>query len=91
LAAFALLLLATMVSKGAMGMGDAKFGALGGIVTGISGVLVMLAAAFIVAGLIALAAMTVGSYSRRDVIPFTPFLVAGTILAIGAGTSHLSP
>jgi prepilin signal peptidase PulO-like enzyme (type II secretory pathway) len=86
--AFVLLLIGAAISRGAMGMGDVKFGVVCGLVTGAIGVAFMLAASFVLGGIYALAMLASGR-SRRDVVPFTPFLVLGTVLALMAGRTYL--
>jgi prepilin signal peptidase PulO-like enzyme (type II secretory pathway) len=86
--AFLLLLVGAAVSRGAMGMGDVKFGVVCGMVTGAIGVAFMLAASFVFGGVYALVMLMAGR-SRRDVVPFTPFLVLGTVLALLAGRTYL--
>ena len=90
LIAFGALLLAVLSSRGAMGMGDAKFGAVCGALVGLSGVATFLVASFVAGGLFAGAALVSRSRARRDVVPFTPFLVAGTLVALGVGHSYLA-
>ena len=85
---FALLLVAVAVSRGAMGMGDAKFGAVCGVVAGIRGVAFMLAASFIAGGAFALLMLALRRRQRRDVVAFTPFLVLGTLLTLAVGRGY---
>jgi leader peptidase (prepilin peptidase)/N-methyltransferase len=89
LLAFGPLLVAVALSRGAMGMGDAKFGALCGTVTGLGGVWLFLAASFVAGGVFASIMLVLRRRTRRDVVPFTPFLVTGTFVALAAGRSYL--
>jgi prepilin signal peptidase PulO-like enzyme (type II secretory pathway) len=75
---FVVLLVAALLGRGAMGMGDVKAGALCGVVVGISGVLPMLALAFIGGGALALALLAARARGLKDSIPFTPLLAGAT-------------
>jgi leader peptidase (prepilin peptidase)/N-methyltransferase len=70
------------VTRGkAMGGGDIKLAFLMGLVLGLAGTLLALLFAFDAAALIAVVLIAAKLRSRRDLIPFGPFLVAGTVLA----------
>ncbi len=80
--AFLVLLLLVIVSRGAMGFGDTKVGALSGMAVGVSGVAPMLAITFVGGGLVALGVLVLRLRDRRDAVAFTPFLLAGVIGAL---------
>lgn len=86
---FGLLFFGVLVSRGAMGMGDAKFGALCGAVAGLGGAPFLLAASFLLGGVYAVVMLVAFGRRRGDVVAFTPFLVAGTLIAVAVGRSHL--
>ena len=66
----------------AMGGGDIKLAAAMGLLLGIKGVLVALLVAFNVAAVVGLTLIVLRRRGRHDQIPFGPFLVLGTILAV---------
>jgi len=80
--AFGLLLIVAAVGRGAMGMGDVKYGAVCGGVVGAGAVLPMLAFTFASGGLVALAVLGLRVRGRKDVVAFTPFLFAGVVFAL---------
>jgi len=73
------------VSRGSMGMGDAKLAALIGLVAGWPGVLVALFVAFALGALTGVLLMAVGRLGRRDPLPFAPALAVGAAAAALAG------
>ena len=83
------LLVLHLASPSGMGFGDVKLGLLLGVLVGGRSVGLVLPALLIAGGLGALAALVqVVRRRRRDVtLPFGPFLVAGTVLALVI-TSH---
>lgn len=80
--AFLALLALVVVSRGAMGYGDSKVGALCGMSVGISGLAPMLAISFVSGGVVAAGVLALRLRSRRDPVAYTPFLVAGVIGAL---------
>ena len=80
--AFAILLLVAVVGRGAMGMGDVKYGAVCGGVVGAGAVLPMLAFTFAGGGVVALAVLALRLRGRKDVVAFTPFLFVGVIFTL---------
>lgn len=78
------LLVLHLASPSGMGFGDVKLGLLLGVLVGVRSVGLVLPALLIAGGLGALAGLVqVVRRRRRDVtLPFGPFLVAGTVLAV---------
>jgi leader peptidase (prepilin peptidase)/N-methyltransferase len=77
------LLLVAIVSPRGMGMGDVKLASLIGLVLGALGlryVAVAAGAGILLGGVVAVAALLAGA-SRKQAIPFGPFLAAGALVA----------
>jgi leader peptidase (prepilin peptidase) / N-methyltransferase len=77
------LFLVALISPGGMGMGDVKLAALMGLVLGSLGwryVVVAVLAAVLAGGIGAIVALMAGR-SRKDTIPFGPYLAGGGILS----------
>ena len=72
-----------IVSRGTMGMGDVKVGAISGTLVGAAGVVPLLFATFLAAGAVAAVALVLRIRSRKDVIALTPFIALGTLVALG--------
>jgi prepilin signal peptidase PulO-like enzyme (type II secretory pathway) len=83
------LLLLALISRGGMGGGDIKLGALMGAFLGWPGIGVALAVAFLAGGVAGMGLMAVGRKRRRDEIAFGPFLGVGAVAALFWGTSIL--
>jgi len=81
-AAFLILAAVAIIGRGAMGFADVKVGCLCGIVVGLSGVLPMLAAVFGTAACVAGLLLVLRIRKPKDVMAFTPFLVAATAFSI---------
>jgi leader peptidase (prepilin peptidase)/N-methyltransferase len=82
------LLLVALISRG-MGMGDVKLAALIGLVMGTTGlgvVAVAAASGILFGGVAAVIALLVGA-SRKQALPYGPFLAAGAAVAVFAGTA----
>ncbi len=77
-----LFLLITVVSRGGMGWGDVKMAALIGLVTGFPLVFVALFLAVVSGGLISWVLILTKAKSRKQSIPFGPFLSLGTIATL---------
>lgn len=88
--AFVVLLGIALVMRGAMGMGDVKLAAFVGLVVGFPNALVALFIAFLLGGLIAASLLLAGRVSRKDPIPFGPFLSVGGLTALIAGEEMIS-
>ena len=79
---FILLLLPAVISRGGMGWGDVKMGALIGLATGFPLILVNLFIAVIVGGITAGVLLLLRVKKRKETIPFGPFLSAATIVTL---------
>ncbi len=85
LAGFAVLLVIALVNPRGMGMGDVKLAGVIGLGLGALGwgeVIVGLFAGFLLGGLAAIALLATGTRTRRDAIPFGPYLALGAIAAL---------
>jgi leader peptidase (prepilin peptidase)/N-methyltransferase len=84
-------LVAFVVPKG-MGMGDVKLAALMGLVLGSQGLALVgvAAGAGILLGGVGAVAALVGGASRKQAIPFGPFLAAGALVAVFLGSEIAS-
>ena len=85
----AIFLLIFVVSRGGMGWGDVKMAALMGIMLGFPMVFVALFLAVVSGGLVAWVLVLIKIKSRKQGIPFGPFLSLGTMAALLWGTSIL--
>lgn len=80
-----LFLIARLVHPPSIGMGDVKLAVVLGLYTGFLGWVTVAAAvlvSFILAGLVAIALLIAGRADRRTRIPFGPFLLIGTSVAL---------
>jgi len=76
-------LLIVLVSRGRwMGVGDIKLAFLMGLVLGWPGILVALLSAFYIGAIFGLGLMALGKKKLKSEVPFAPFLVTGTFLAL---------
>ena len=82
---FGVMLLIYLASRGGMGEGDVKLGALMGVALGLRLVPAALYIAFITGGLVAVFLLLSKVKGRKEAVPFGPFLAAGTIAALLAG------
>ncbi|OGJ42256.1 hypothetical protein A3I58_00420 [Candidatus Peregrinibacteria bacterium RIFCSPLOWO2_02_FULL_39_10] len=75
-----------ILSKGTwIGGGDLRMGLLMGFLLGLKLGLVALASAYILGGIMSVYLMLTGKVTRKTAIPFGPFLVIGTLMAIFYG------
>ena len=81
-----IILLIFLIARGGMGMGDVKMAALVGLVTGFPKVFIALFLSIMAGGLVAVALLTLGLKTRRQPIPFGPFLAIGTMAVVVWGT-----
>ena len=84
--AFLVFLAIKAVYPAGMGAGDVKMAGMLGLLVGYPGVVVALWLAVVLGGMVALGLLALGGRSRKDAIPFGPFLSAGGIMALLAGT-----
>lgn len=79
---FAALMLVALIFRGGMGWGDVKMAGLIGLMTGYPSVFAALLAGIIAGGIAAVVLMLIGKKSRKDAIPFGPFLALGSFVAL---------
>ena len=79
---FGLMLVPYLVSGGGMGGGDVKLAGLIGLAIGFPYVLIALFTAIITAGVLAIALVASRRRSRKQTIPFGPFLAAAAMVAL---------
>ena len=79
---FTALMLVALIFRGGMGWGDVKMAGLIGLMTGYPFVFAALFMGIIAGGIAAIALMLMGKKSRKDAIPFGPFLALGSFLAL---------
>ena len=77
-----LFLVIILVSRGGMGGGDMKLGAMLGAFLGWKALLLALFAAIVLGGVVGVAVLVSGLRGRKDPIPFGPFLAAGGAMAL---------
>lgn len=80
----------SLVSRGGMGGGDIKLGALIGLFLGWKLSLISLFLAALFASLIGILLIVLGKKSLKDALPFGPFLALGAILSLFWGNDLLS-
>jgi leader peptidase (prepilin peptidase)/N-methyltransferase len=78
----ALFVAVIVLSRGGMGGGDLKLGAMLGAFLGWKALLVALFIAVVLGGVSAVALLATGKLARKDAIPFGPFLALGGALAL---------
>ena len=79
-----------LLSRGGMGGGDLKLGAMLGAFLGWQALLVGLFVAIVLGGLTAVALLASGRLARKDAIPFGPFLAIGGAVALFWGDAILA-
>ena len=77
-----LFLVIILVSRGGMGGGDMKLGAMLGAFLGWKALLFALFGSIVLGGVVAIAVLVSGLRGRKDQIPFGPFLAAGGAMAL---------
>lgn len=87
---FGLLLVPTLISRGGMGWGDVKLAGLVGLVTGFPLVFLAMFLAIVSGGLTAAILLLLKIKSRKDTIPFGPFLSSSTLATLFWGNDLLS-
>ena len=81
-----LMLIAFLISRGGMGFGDVKMAALVGLIVGFPRVFIALFLSVIAGGLVAGVLLAARLKTRRQPIPFGPFLAGGAMLVVVWGT-----
>jgi leader peptidase (prepilin peptidase)/N-methyltransferase len=89
-AGFAVFLLIALVSRGGMGWGDVKLAALMGLAIGFPLVFVAIIMAAILGGIVAVALMIAKKRTRRQTIPFGPFLALAAMVTLLWGSNILN-
>ena len=79
-----------LVSRGGMGGGDMKLGAMLGAFLGWKALLFALFVAIVLGGAVAIVFLASGLRGRKDPIPFGPFLAAGGAMALFWGEQAFS-
>lgn len=79
---FGAMLAVYMAARGGMGAGDVKLAAFIGTATGFPLVIVNLVLAVVIAGVVAVLLLLFKLKSRKDFIPFGPFLAGGAIVTL---------
>ncbi|MEZ5176026.1 MAG: A24 family peptidase [Acidimicrobiia bacterium] len=82
---FAAMYLLAVIARGGLGYGDVKLAGLIGLFTGFLGWQSVLAAgfgAFLVGGLVSIVLLALRIRSRKDTIPFGPFMTSTAIVAV---------
>jgi leader peptidase (prepilin peptidase)/N-methyltransferase len=82
LLALGLFVAVIVLSRGGMGGGDLKLGAMLGAFLGWKPLLVALFVAVMLGGMCAVALLASGKLARKDAIPFGPFLALGGVIAL---------
>lgn len=88
LAYFGAMFLLALIGRGALGFGDVKMSFIIGVFTGyvsLGSVLVAGVGAFIVAGIVSVVLLVTRLSSRKDMIPFGPFMTTMAIVAVVFG------
>ncbi len=89
---FAVMLVLALLARGALGFGDVKLAALIGVFTGYLGwdhLVLAGVGSFVLAGVVALVLLVTRRASRRDHIPFGPFMVAAALISVHLGDAIL--
>lgn len=89
---FGLLLVINLVSPAGMGFGDVRLAGLIGMIVGwlsVGEVFVALFVAFLLAAVLGVLLIALGIKTRKDKVPFGPFLAGGAMLAILFGSQIL--
>jgi len=84
---FAILFLIAIVSRGGMGWGDVKLAALIGLATGFPLVFFSLILGAILGGIVAVSLVIAKKKTRRETIPFGPFLALAAMITLLWGSN----
>lgn len=88
-AGFFLLQAISFLSRGGMGGGDVKLAAMLGAFLGLKGGLLALLLASVIGGVTGLFFIATGLRSRKDLVPFGPYIALGAALVLFAGPDAL--
>ncbi|MCL0097599.1 prepilin peptidase [Dehalococcoidia bacterium] len=78
----AFLFVIALISSGGMGWGDVKMAALIGLITGFPSVLMAMMLSLVSSGIVAILLLALRLRSRKEAIPFGPFLSLGAFIAL---------
>ncbi|MCL0076421.1 prepilin peptidase [Dehalococcoidia bacterium] len=78
----ALLFVIALIYSGGMGWGDVKMAALIGLITGFPSVLMAMMLSLVSSGIVAILLLALRLRSRKEAIPFGPFLSLGAFIAL---------
>jgi leader peptidase (prepilin peptidase)/N-methyltransferase len=87
---FGIFLLIALVSRGGMGWGDVKLAALIGLATGFPLVFFAIIMGAVLGGIVAAALVIAKKRTRREAIPFGPFLALAAMITLLWGSNILS-
>lgn len=73
-----------------MGAGDAEICGIAGLFLGTKGAIAMLLISFVVGGILGILLIVTGKKSRKDYIPFGPFIVIATLIVIFFGNEIIN-
>ncbi|ADK13643.1 MULTISPECIES: A24 family peptidase [Clostridium] len=85
-----LLVLIILITKGGMGWGDAEICLICGLFLGLKFTFVMLFLSFIIGAIIGVILILSGKKSKKDYIPFGPFITAASVITVFCGQNILS-
>jgi len=75
-----------LISKGKwLGGGDLRIGAFMGFILGLQATLIAIFSAYLIGSIVSITLIASGKASRKSMIPFGPFLVIGTFVALFYG------
>ena len=83
-------LIIAMIYPNGMGGGDIKLSGVIGLLVGFPGALIALWLAVVTGGVAAIGLIAMRKLGRKDTMPFGPFLAAGAIAALLAGSEITS-
>ncbi len=82
-----IMLIIILVSRGGMGAGDMKLMAMIGLFVGLRGTAVVMLLGFFMGALVGVAFMALGKLTRKDALPFAPYLSLAAIIQVLWGES----
>jgi leader peptidase (prepilin peptidase) / N-methyltransferase len=90
---FGVMLILALIARGALGMGDVKLAFYLGLFTGFVGwwyVAITGVGGFLIGGVVSILLLALRRVSRKDSIPFGPFMVAGAFMALIFGDAIIA-